>query len=258
MNPNNKNSHFLDKILSFNIGRQQAMKENVEIINKAYNFAKDYHSKDTSGHDFEHIKRVYANVCSLLNTKNTQTGCDEFIVKMSAILHDVDDRKLNTDGKNTLRFLESINLEKAKIEQILSTINSTSFSKSGCNPQFETNEMKILSDADKLDAIGAIGICRAIMFGVSKNRSLFDENIFPKSNLTKEEYKNLSRDENNTINHFFDKLLKLKNAMQTDAGKNEAQRRHVFMVDFLKQFFKEQNLENWQEYLENYLCEGKV
>ena len=144
--------------------------------------------------------------------------------------------------------------EDKTIDKILNTISAISFSKSGAKPDFETIEMKILSDADKLDAIGAIGICRTIMFGVQNHRPLFDENIFPQADLSKEQYKDLSRKNNNSINHFFDKLLKLKEAMQTEIGKKEAQKRHDFMIKFLKQFFEEQNLPQWQSYLDDYLA----
>lgn len=224
------------------------MKE--QILKQTFDFAKEYHSKDKSGHDFNHINRVYENTCKLLES---YPQANSFVVKMSALLHDIDDRKLKTDGQNTLRFLQSINLENEVLNQILTTIDAISFSKSGANPQFSTIEMQILSDADKLDAIGAVGICRTLTFGASKGTPLFNQNIFPEKNLTKEIYKDLNRETNNSINHFFDKLLKLKNAMQTDTGKKEALIRHDFMVSFLKQFFTEQNLINWLEYLDNYL-----
>lgn len=211
-----------------------------DIIQKTYKFANDYHSRDNTGHDFNHIKRVYANVLKLL--KN-EPSANEFIVKMAALLHDVDDHKLNTDGKNALRFLQTLNLDSDKIEEILKTANSISFSKSGANPNFETLEMKILSDADKLDAMGAIGICRTIIYGTAKNRTLFDESVFPHNNNT----------DDHAINHFFDKLLKLKGAMQTDAGKTQAQSRHEFMLDFLYQFFDEQKQDNWKSYLDDYV-----
>jgi len=221
-----------------------------KLLKKTYDFAQDFHKSDTSGHDFEHIKRVYANACLLMEDT---PKVNVFILKMSALLHDIDDRKLNTDGQNALRFLQSLNLEQSMIDTILSTIESISFSKGLDNPQLETIEMKLLYDADKLDALGAIGICRTIMFGTSSQKPLFDENIFPKENLSKEDYKNMERKENHSINHFFDKLLKLKDTMQTETGQKEGLNRHNFMVDFLQHFFQEQNLNEWQDYLKNYL-----
>ena len=225
-----------------------------KLLKQAYDFAQDFHKSDTSGHDFEHIKRVYANACLLL--KETPE-VNIFILKMSVLLHDIDDRKLNGDGQNTLRFLKSLSLEQSTIDTILSTIEAISFSKGLANPQLETIEMKLLYDADKLDALGAIGICRTIMFGTSSQKPLFKENIFPQENLSKEDYKNMERKENHSINHFFDKLLKLKDTMQTETGKKEGLKRHNYMVGFLQQFFQEQNLNEWQKYLDNYLEQKK-
>ncbi|MFI3241288.1 MAG: HD domain-containing protein [Alphaproteobacteria bacterium] len=219
------------------------------IVEKTYEFAKNYHSNEKTGHDFEHIKRVYTNAKNILKS---ETSADEFIVLMSALLHDVDDPKMQTDGKEALRFLQTLNLEKESIETILSTIEKISFTKSGTNTNFETLEMRILSDADKLDSMGCIGICRTIMFGAVKERPLFDENMFPIENMTREQYTK-TKTEGHSINHFFDKLLKLKNAMQTDTGKNLAEKRHLFMIDFLRNFFNEQNLNEWNDYLNKYL-----
>lgn len=211
-----------------------------DIINMTYKFTEEYHASDNSGHDFEHIKRVYANVNKLLEYEE---NANKFIVKMSALLHDVDDYKLNTDGNNAKRFLLKIGLDIKIIDQILETIGTISYSKSGCNPNFKTLEMKLLSDADKLDAIGAIGICRAISFGNSRHQQLFNSNEFPCVDNNKK----------HIINHFFEKLLQLKKVMQTEVGKKEADKRHQFMVTFLYQFFDEQKQEDWKEYLKNYL-----
>ena len=214
------------------------MQEN--ILNQTYQFASKYHSGDNSGHDFEHIKRVYANICKLLKEEK---NANEFICRMSALLHDVDDHKMNTDGKVAERFLQSLNIDKSTIQTILETIDAISFSKSGANPNFKTLEMKLLSDADKLDAMGAIGICRALSFSVSRNQPLFNENEQPSPENNKK----------HMINHFFEKLLLLKGAMQTEVGRKEAEKRHQFMVEFLQQFFAEQNLNNWQDLLNNYI-----
>lgn len=220
-----------------------------KIIKNTYSFAEQYHSNDKSGHDFTHIKRVYNNAINILKYEKQ---ADYFIVVMSALLHDVDDRKLNTDGKNTLRFLETLNLDNKVIKEILKTIDAISFSKNINNPNLETLEMKIVSDSDKLDAIGAVGICRTLIYGASKQNCFFDEKIFPIENITKEQY--LANDKENTsINHFFDKLLKLKSLMKTETGKQIAEKRHDFMILFLQQFFEEQNLDNWSNYLNNYI-----
>ncbi len=226
------------------------MKEKIE---KTLDFVSDYHKNDNSGHDFAHVKRVYANALQILEKED---GVDEFVLKMSVLLHDVDDYKLGGDGCQVKTFLSSLKIKEKTMNDILQTIDAIGFSKSGSNSKFATKEMKILSDADRLDAMGAIGICRCIMYGASKNHILFDENIFPIKDITSEQYKT-ERKENNSINHFFDKLLKLKDTMQTRTGAEIAKDRHEFMIVFLKQFFMEQGLDDWNKYLDNYLKEGK-
>ena len=114
-------------------------------------------------------------------------------------------------------------------------------------------EQAVVSDADKLDAMGAVGVCRTVMYSAATGRKLFDEAEFPKENLTAAEYKDKSRAGNHSINHFFDKLLKLQGAMRTAAGKREAERRHAFMAEFLQEFFAEVRMPEWQAYLEDYL-----
>ena len=124
-------------------------------IKRAFDFAQKCHGNDCTGHDFSHILRVYENVCLLLKESSK---ADAFIVKMSALLHDVDDRKLNFGDVRVEKFLNEINLPTNQTTQILDTINAISFSTTGTSPRFDTIEKAILFDADKLDAIGAIGI----------------------------------------------------------------------------------------------------
>jgi uncharacterized protein len=221
-----------------------------EFIRKTYLFVKQHHSADCSGHDAAHITRVYENAILLLSK---YPKADAFVVKMSALLHDVDDRKLGGNGHQTKDFLQTLPLSDNAIQTILDTIEAISFAKTGTKPELDTLEQKILFDADKLDALGAIGICRAILFGAYAQRPLFQEDVFPKAELSKQEYQDLSRKENTTINHFFDKLLKLHAIMQTEAGKIEAEKRHKFMVTFLTEFFTEQNLPEWLAYMKNFL-----
>ena len=225
------------------------MNEN-DTINQCMSFAKACHLSDHSGHDFEHILRVYQNACKLLEEETTANA---FIVKAAALLHDVDDRKLNEGEKRLPAFLDSLNLPEQTKQAILKVTSTIDFSSTGSHPDFDTIEQAVVFDADKLDAIGAIGICRTILYGASKGRPLFDKNIFPNPNLTKEEYKDPNRKENTAINHFFDKLLKLPKIMQTPAGKKQASVRYQTMIDFLRAFFQEQNLSEWQNYLEEYL-----
>ena len=219
-------------------------------IKKAFNFAKKYHGKDNTGHDFAHIMRVYENVCLLLKEVKK---VDAFVVKMAAILHDVDDRKLNFGEKQVGKFLQKIKVPEEKSKQILETIYAIDFGTTGSSPNFDTLEKAVLFDADKLDAIGSIGICRTIMYGNSKSMKLFDADIFPKKNLTKEEYRKLNRKDYTTINHFFDKLLKLSAIMQTKSGKKEAAKRQKIMVQFLTEFFREQGQARWIAFLNGFL-----
>lgn len=221
-------------------------KNEKELIAKAYEFAKQQHQGEKSGHDFEHIKRVFANAKTLLRK---EPRADKFIVEMSALLHDIDDRKLNPGGNKAEMFLRELGLDEKAVNTIIETIASIDFATTGSHPRLKTIEMKLLFDSDKLDAIGAIGICRAVLFGSWVQRPLFEADCFPKKDLTAEEYKDLNRKENNSINHFFDKLLKLKNAMQTETGRTEAQKRHKTMVKFLYEFFREQGLREWIAYL---------
>lgn len=226
-----------------------------QILQQTRAFVKNYHQKDTSGHDFSHLERVYKNVDFILKT---EPSADVFVVKMSALLHDVDDHKFGGDGKRAETFLKTLPLSAKTVCRILETIQESSFANSGANPSFKTIEQAILSDADKLDALGAIGISRTILFGGAFGITLFDENSFPKDDLTQAEYKNLFREGNSSINHFFDKLLKLKKAMRTKSGRAEAEKREKIMIDFLRCFFAEQNLADWLEYLEKYLQKETV
>lgn len=214
---------------------------------KALEFAKRCHKNDNSGHDIDHIKRVVKNAEMILKEENK---ADKDVVILSAILHDIDDYKLGGTGNNLEIFFTENNVNKELQNKIRDVVENISFSKSGVRPNFETLEQKIVSDADKLDAIGAIGICRTVMYSVFSKRPLFVDEELPKENLTKEEYKNKDRKGNHSINHFFDKLLKLKNSMQTNKGRLEAEKRHKFMIEFLKEFFNEVNAsDNWNEIL---------
>ncbi len=218
------------------------------LIRKALQFVEKCLGNDCSGHDVEHIKRVVENAKLILEGEK---GADYEVVMLSAILHDVDDYKLGGSGDNLERFFKINNVDENLQCRIKNVINSISFSKSGKSPDFETIEQKIVSDADKLDAMGAIGVCRTIMYSASTNRALFDNDELPKENLTREEYKDKNRKGNHSINHFFDKLLKLKGAMQTEIGKIEAQKRHDFMVEFLREFFREVGAKvDWYKILE--------
>ncbi len=216
------------------------------IIEKALDFARACHSGDCSGHDFAHIERVLKNAERLLAG---ESGVDGLVVKLAAILHDVDDYKLGASGERAKQFLAENNVPQDVAARVLEVIGVISFSKSGSTPRFELPEQKIVSDADKLDAMGAIGVCRTVMYSVATGRELFNAAEFPTEHLTPEEYKDKNRRGNHSINHFFDKLLRLKGAVQTETGRREAERRHLFMVAFLEEFFEEMGAVEWLEYL---------
>lgn len=220
------------------------------IVNKALEFAKECHGGDCSGHDYEHILRVLSNVEKMLEQ---MPQADATLARLGAILHDVDDYKLGKNSHKVDKFLDEYCSDVELKEKVRKVVNTISYSKSGDKPNFDMIEQKIVSDADKLDAMGAIGVCRAVIYSAVTKRALFDNEQKPKEKLSQEEYMNKNREENHTINHFFDKLLKLRSAMQTEVGRKEAERRHKFMIAFLTQFFDEVSADiSWYERLKKF------
>jgi len=193
-----------------------------------------------AGHDWFHIERVWKLSKKIAETEN----CNLEVVELSALLHDIADPKFHA-GNETLAlkisqdFLENQNVSNAIIEQVLFIIQNISFKNRGEAPKDLPIELKIVQDADRLDAMGAIGIARTFNFGGFKNNLMYHPEIPPKLNMTKEEYK---KNEGTTINHFYEKLLLLKDLMNTEKGKELAQERHDFMQKFLDEFYKEWNL----------------
>ena len=189
------------------------------------------------GHDWFHIERVYKN--ALLIAEDEDVNLE--IVALGALLHDIADAKFHqgdeTVGpKKAQQFLQQQDVEPATIEHIIKIIEHISFKGGNFQQQFHSKELAIVQDADRLDALGAIGIARTFNYGGFKNRKLYDPAIAPKLNMTKEEYK---KGDNPTINHFYEKLLLLKDRMNTQKGKQIAQERHLFMEKFLEQFYAE-------------------
>ena len=208
------------------------------IIEKTKEFVKNKLYGEGSGHDWFHIERVYNLSRFLANEEKA----DNFIVEMTALLHDIDDWKFSNGTKTnttiTEEFLNSVNVDKESINKIITIIKTMSFKGGVVNSTQNTIEGMIVQDADRLDAIGAIGIARAFAYGGSKNRPIYDPNIAPINFTSLEEVKNA---ENHTINHFYEKLLKLKDLMNTDSAKIIAEKRHKFMENFLKEFYSEWN-----------------
>lgn len=211
------------------------------LIQNTVEFVKEKLEGAEAGHDWFHIERVWK-----LSKKIAETeSCNQEVVELSALLHDIADPKFH-NGDETLalkvsrEFLESQNAEEELIEQVLFIIKNISFKNRGEVPQNLPVELKIVQDADRIDAIGAIGIGRTFNFGGFKNNPMYDPNVEPKLNMSKEEYK---KSNGTTINHFYEKLLLLKDLMNTEKGKEIAGERHDFMLKFLDQFYKEWNVE---------------
>lgn len=193
-------------------------------------FAEDY-----SGHDYFHSERVYKNAMYLAE----KITCNREIVALASLLHDVDDSKLfsTTNNQNARQIIKEIDISNDLIEKVILIINNISFKGTGKTIP-DSIEGKIVQDADRLDAIGAIGIARAFAYGGNHNRHIFNPNEAPLSDLTEATYR-----ENNgtTINHFYEKLLLLKDLMNTDVAKEIAENRTKFMKVYLEQFMREWN-----------------
>ena len=216
---------------------------NKRLINKTAVYVQNELADAEGGHDWHHIKRVWINAQKIAENEDV----DMEVVELAALLHDIADPKFhngNEDiGPQTARnYLESTSLNEEKRDHVINIIKHMSFKNSLDEKTFGSIEMDVVQDADRLDAIGAIGIARAFNYGGFKNRIIFDSSIFPKINLTKEEYKNTSAP---SINHFYEKLLLLKDKMNTTTGRKIAEKRHQFMLSFLEQFYEEVGVPNW-------------
>jgi len=211
---------------------------NSERIRKTIAFVKTELATAEGGHDWFHIERVYKNALLISKTETV----DELIVSLAALLHDIADAKFHNGDesigpKKAAEFLFKMNVDEAVIQRVTTIISEMSFKNSiGGKAQERSIEFQVVQDADRLDAIGAIGIARCFNYGGFKNRKLYDPEIAPKLNMTKEEYK---KSNGPTINHFYEKLLLLKDEMNTKTGKQIAEERHTFMESYLKQFYAE-------------------
>jgi len=212
---------------------------NADIIEKTTTFVQDTLKNAEGGHDWWHIHRVWTNAKLMAQTEQ----CDTLVVELAALLHDIADSKFHNGdeeiGPATAgRFLASINIPADTIVHVQQIIRHMSFKAGFDKASFHSHELAIVQDADRLDAIGAIGIARAFTYGGFKNREIYNPQIKPNLNMSKEEYKNSSAP---TINHFYEKLLLLKDKMNTPTGSQLAQQRHSFMESYLQQFFAELN-----------------
>lgn len=214
---------------------------NKEIVDATIAFVKKTLKGAEGGHDWFHIQRVFNN--SLLIAKDENV--DALVVSLGALLHDIADAKFyggdETVGpRMATEFLITIDVNQKIIDHVVLIIENISFKSSldKNKTQFTSHELQVVQDADRLDAIGAIGIARAFNYGGFKNRELYNPDIAPELNMTKEEYKKSTAP---TINHFHEKLLLLKEKMNTKTGKKLAEKRHQYMLNFLTQFDEEWN-----------------
>lgn len=198
-------------------------------------------SGDSTGHNFDHIERVIRTAKRILKVE----PADSLITLSAAYLHDVADDKLVSDPdkmETEIRvFLESIDFTNEQIDEVLFITHNMSFSKSLSNPPKLSLAGQIVQDADRLDAIGAIGITRAIYYGGAHSETIYDPDIQPRTSMTKAEYRNLNNE--TIINHFYEKLLKLTAMMNTPTAKKIAEKRHQYMLNFLDEFTAEWNAE---------------
>ncbi len=215
-----------------------------ELVEETITFVKETLQNAEGGHDWFHIQRVFNN--SMLIAKDEKV--DILVVSLGALLHDIADAKFHNGDeslgpKMAADFLSSIGASKKIVNHVVKIIENSSFKSSLDNgkpkkKRFNSKELQVVQDADRLDAMGAIGIARTFNYGGFKNRAIYDPAIPPNLKMTKEQYKKSTAP---TINHFYEKLLLLKDKMNTKTGKALAEKRHQYMLDYLEQFYKEWN-----------------
>lgn len=208
------------------------------LLQRTEAFVQSQFGEDSSGHDWWHIHRVRNMALHIARIE----GADLFLVELSALLHDIDDWKLNhMETGRAMNWLRSCAADSQLIDRVIEIINGVSFKGAGVTTATTDPECRVLQDADRLDAIGAIGIARTFAYGGSRGRLIFNPEIQPELH---EDFGHYRKSTGPTINHFYEKLLLLKDRMQTPAGKIIAAQRHEFMVAFLNQFYAEWNMQN--------------
>lgn len=210
----------------FELFEKQALRATEEYVQEVF-------SDEGSGHDWWHLHRVRKMALRIAETE----GGNLFIIEMAALLHDIDDWKLNAENSSKVSaWLKKLNINHLQSLLILEIINQVSFKGAGVENRATTIEAKIVQDADRLDAIGAIGIARAFAYGGHKNRLLHIPDSIPEFHTDFESYK---KNQSSTVNHFYEKLLLLKNSLNTETAIEIAKNRHIFMEEFLQHFFDE-------------------
>jgi uncharacterized protein len=210
--------------------------QNQDLVTKTADMIKEKFTGEGSGHDWWHIYRVWQTAKTIAASENANVT----VVELGALLHDIADYKFHggdeeIGGKVTREWLSSIGADQETINQVVHIVDNVSF-KGGGENKMQSLEGKIVQDADRLDGIGAMGIARCFAYGGHKGHEIYNPEISPRLNMTKEEYKS---HKSTQINHFYEKLLLLKDLMNTSTGKELAQDRHEFMELYLQQFFAE-------------------
>ncbi|PYZ95236.1 phosphohydrolase [Salipaludibacillus keqinensis] len=206
-----------------------------DMIRKAENWVMQLFEGDSTGHDWYHTDRVRKNALKIAE----EEGADPFICELAALLHDAGDDKFHPseeEGRNfVLNWLSQQDLSMKRVHQVMSVMDTVSF-KGGHNSPPASLEGMVVQDADRLDAIGAIGVARCFMFAGHKGDAMYLPSEQPREDMTKEEYR---LGASTAINHFYEKLLTLSSQMKTSTGREMAQRRHAYLEHFLEQFYEE-------------------
>lgn len=210
-----------------------------DVINKTLDFVKETLYGEGSGHDYWHVYRVWNNAKSLAKSED----CNHYIVELGALLHDIADHKFHggdlTVGPRVAKeFLEKLAVTDEDINAVCEIIATISFKGAKVESRMSTIEGMIVQDADRLDALGAIGIARTFAYGGHKGHEMYNPEITPQLHHSFEDYKS---SKGTTVNHFYEKLLLLKDLMNTESAKVVAEKRHKYMEDFLNQFYTEWN-----------------
>jgi len=210
-------------------------------IDKTIDYVKRELKHSEGGHDWFHIQRVFRNTLQIAREEKI----DLLVVSLAALLHDIADAKFHNGDeeigpKKAATFLKDLDISKKRREHVIQIIRHISFKNSleVSKSHFDSRELQVVRDADRLDAMGAIGIARAFNYGGHAGRKLYDPEVAPNPKMDKATYK---KNTGPTLNHFYEKLLLLKDLMHTETGKKLAERRHQYMLDFLEEFYSEWN-----------------
>lgn len=215
-----------------------------KIIKNALDFTEDYFESFCCGHDFEHVERVFNNAKTIIENEDFVEKIDTEAVLLASILHDVDDTKLVKNSGSTKNFLQAQNISEEKIDKILDIISTVGMNEYLRNNRPKTTEAKIVFDADKLDQIGAVAIARSFAYGANHGRKIFDRTQLPTEHYDGK-YPNGYA---SSLNYILEVLINVKSMLHTKTAQKIAQKRHDFMVDYLKEFFEEENDKVWSDY----------